>query len=65
MGMTLSATLNACSSPPLLPFTKDTPPLMLVSAQQAGVRDERARFREIYCTVLEARAQALPDYRPL
>jgi len=50
---------------PLMPFTRDTPPLMLVSAQQAGVRDERARFREIYCTVLEARAQALPDYRPL
>ena len=64
VGMTLSATLNACSSPPLLPFTKDTPPLMLVSAQQAGVTDERARFREIYCAVLETRAKVLPDYRP-
>ena len=64
MGMTLYVALNACSSPPLLPFTKDTPPLTLVSAQQAGVTDERARFREIYCAVLEAHAQMLPDYRP-
>jgi hypothetical protein len=64
IGMTLYVALNACSSPPLLPFTKDTPPLMLVSVQQAGVTDDRGRFREIYCAVLEARAQQLPDYRP-
>ena len=64
VGVTLCIALNACSSPPLLPFTKDTPPLMLVSAQQAGVTDERARFREIYCAVLEMRAKELPDYRP-
>jgi len=64
MAMTLYVALSACSSPPLVPFTKDTPPLMLVSAQEAGVKDERARFREIYCAVLETRAQVLPDYRP-
>jgi hypothetical protein len=62
--MTLYVALNACSSPPLVPFTKDTPPLTLVSAQQAGITDERARFREIYCAVLETRAKELPDYRP-
>ena len=38
------------------------PPLVLVPAAQAGVVDKRARFREIYCAVLEARRD-LPDHR--
>ena len=37
------------------PFSTDTPPLVLGPAAQAGVVDKRARFREIYCAVLEAR----------
>src|SRR3974390_964397 len=58
------AALCACSSPPLSPFTRDNPPLVLAPAEQAGVKDERARFREIFCAVLQARGQTLPDYRP-
>jgi hypothetical protein len=54
-------TLAACSAP-LVPYSTDTPPLVLAPAVQAGVIDERARFREIYCAVLEAR-RGLPDYR--
>lgn len=55
--------LVACSTEPLVPYSTDTPPLVLAPAAQAGVVDKRARFREIYCAVLEARRE-LPDYRP-
>jgi hypothetical protein len=55
--------LGACSAPPLVPYSDDTPPLVLVPASLAGVQDQRARFREIFCAVLEAHGRALPDYR--
>ncbi len=48
---------------PLVPYATDTPPLVLVPVSEAGVQDKRARFREIYCAVLAARATTLPDYR--
>jgi dienelactone hydrolase len=54
--------LNACASKPLVPFTTETPPLVLTPADQAGIVDKRARFREIYCAVLKARPD-LPDHR--
>jgi hypothetical protein len=56
--------LSACSTAPLSPYSEDTPPLILLPASQAGVADERGRFREVFCEVLEARGQTLPDYRP-
>jgi dienelactone hydrolase len=59
-----SLALAACSTKPLMPYSVDTPPLVLVPATQAGVHDKRGRFREIYCAVLEARKQEVPDYRP-
>ena len=59
-----SIIVSACSTTPLSPYTEDTPPLILVPASQAGVEDQRGRFREIFCTILEARGQTLPDYRP-
>jgi hypothetical protein len=55
--------LVGCATNPLIPYSTDTPPLVLVPASQAGVQDKRARFREIYCAVLEAHGPALPDYR--
>jgi dienelactone hydrolase len=56
--------LGGCASQPLMPYSADTPPLVVLPAAQAGVQDKRARFREIYCAVLEARKGELPDYRP-
>jgi dienelactone hydrolase len=37
---------------------------VLVQTEQAGVKDQRTRFREIFCSVLEAHRSDLPDYRP-
>jgi hypothetical protein len=56
--------LAGCAGAPLVPFSTDTPPLILTPATQAGVQDKRGRFREIYCAVLQARAGEVPDYRP-
>ncbi|HSB26173.1 MAG TPA: hypothetical protein VLE94_23975 [Burkholderiaceae bacterium] len=56
--------LAGCAGSPLVPFSTDTPPLVLAPATQAGVQDKRGRFREIYCAVLQARANEVPDYRP-
>ena len=56
--------LGACSTAPLVPYSADTPPLVLVPAAKAGVQDKRGRFREIYCAVLQARQADVPDYRP-
>jgi pimeloyl-ACP methyl ester carboxylesterase len=56
--------LGACSSPPLNPWTADSPPLALVPVADAGVDDQRGRFREIFCEVLESRGEGWPDYQP-
>lgn len=63
---TCIAFVAACSTAPLSPYTVNTPPLALggVPAAQAGVKDGRARFREIFRAVLEAHGHNLPDYRP-
>ncbi|WP_254790056.1 hypothetical protein [Variovorax sp. OV329] len=47
-----------------MPFSTQGPALVLVPAVQAGISDERARFREIFCEVLEARKDQIEDYRP-
>ena len=59
----IAALVSGCASKPLEPYTTDTRPLVLVPAALAGVEDERGRFREIYCAVLQAHGHDLPDYR--
>lgn len=57
-------TLGGCASRPLMPYTTDTTPLMLVPAIQSAEQDKRGRFREIFCAVLDAHKDSVPDYRP-
>ena len=56
--------LSACSTAPLLPYTEDAQPLVLLPVSQAGIEDKRGRFREIFCAILDERDQTLPDYLP-
>ncbi|MGB7450682.1 MAG: hypothetical protein WBM36_00985 [Lysobacterales bacterium] len=56
--------LTACAGKPLNTWTVDSPPLALVPVADAGVDDQRGRFREIYCEVLESRGEDWSDYRP-
>jgi hypothetical protein len=58
-----AAMLAACASKPLVPYTTDTPPLVLLPASMAGVKDKRGRFREITCAVLDEHGSELPHYR--
>jgi len=55
--------LVGCASKPLVPYSTDTPPLVLLPATDAGIKDERGRFREISCAVLEAHGKELLHYR--
>lgn len=63
-GLLLSFLLAGCSGQPLVPFSTNTPPLVLLPAEKAGVTDKRGRFREIACAVLEEHGEDLPHYRP-
>src|SRR5262245_7065003 len=64
MALVVRVVFSACSPPPLMPYSADTPPLVLIPASAAGVQDKRGRFREIFCQVLAAHGPSLPDYRP-
>lgn len=63
--LVLTLTLSGCvGGKPLLPFSTDTPPLILTPASEAGVEDYRGRFREIYCAVRDDHGKDLPEDRP-
>lgn len=63
LALAASFALLACSGKPLVPHSLDGPPLVLLPASNAGVEDQRGRFREIACAVLEERGQTLSHYR--
>lgn len=59
-----SIIISACSTAPLIPYSEDAQPLVLLPISQAGIEDKRGRFREIFCAILDERGQSLPDYLP-
>jgi hypothetical protein len=61
----LAGPLGACTPKPLLPFTTDTPPVLLATAgPENGIEDRRGRFRQILCAVAADHGRNLADYRP-
>jgi hypothetical protein len=56
--------LAGCAPQPLLDPGIETPPLVLVPTARAGIADQRARFREIFCALTEDHGSDLPDDRP-
>jgi hypothetical protein len=48
----------------MLKYDRETPPTVLVPIGYAGISDERARFREVYCAAQQDHGSRLPDDRP-
>jgi hypothetical protein len=56
--------LSACAYHPVVPYGENLEPLEFGANSRLGLTDARGRFREIFCTVLEAHGRELPDYQP-
>jgi len=55
---------QGCSPSPMLQHNFQTPPSALVPIGYAGISDQRARFREIFCAVQKSHGAHFPDDRP-
>jgi hypothetical protein len=60
----LALLATACSSKPIVPYTTDAAPQALLPVSRAGIDDQRGRFREVVCAILEDHGRDLPHYRP-
>lgn len=59
----ITGLLGGCSSVQQLP-EQDTVADLQVALADNRVTDDRGRFREVFCQVMEAHGRDLPDYRP-
>jgi pimeloyl-ACP methyl ester carboxylesterase len=48
----------------MLKYNRETPPTVLLPIGYAGISDERARFREIFCAIQQDHGSRFPDDRP-
>lgn len=62
--LTCVAVLFGCGAQPLLKYSDREPPGIFSSIGSRGAVDDRARFREIFCSVTDARKGWYPDERP-
>jgi hypothetical protein len=62
--LSLCLMVGGCASEPLLVDSNATPPLALVPVKEAGIVDQRGRFREIFCALNADHGADLPDHRP-
>ncbi len=58
------ALASACVSPLPEPEMDESLGRLQAYLESSAVVDDRGRFREIFCAVLEERGESLPDYRP-
>jgi hypothetical protein len=56
--------LPGCARSPLMDFTVETPPAVMVPLDVAEITDGRGRFREIFCAIQQDHGHLLPDDRP-
>ena len=63
LAIMLGLMLCACSSQPEVPSVEDSAAEVADFIALDQLRDNRGRFREIFCAVLEAHGKELPDYR--
>lgn len=60
----LALLLAACAKPNVPAVAHASPPAVLTPVDRAGIRDGRARFREIMTAVIADHGAGLPDNRP-
>jgi hypothetical protein len=56
--------LASCTPSPMIKYGLDTTASALVPIGYAGITDQRARFREIFCAIQQDHGWRLPDDRP-
>jgi hypothetical protein len=64
LGLALSFLTTGCAHKPMLKYDLNTAATVLVPIKYAGISDQRARFREIFCSIQQDHGWRLPDNRP-